>query len=151
MCDTETLEEHIDRHRTPPELICDHCNILFYDKPSLKKHHEAFSGETPYPCDQCDRTFPTRYAIRAHQTAKHERKPHVCDILRCEKSSESSATFGITKHQGTVLQALNALIAGETSAASIRISDGMRYSLHMHILKMWQGLYYPVPPLYLFL
>ena len=82
------------RHQKRPDLVCNHCNILFNDSLSPQGHLRFINGETPYQGDECDQAYPAVTALRNHRNDNHRHKPLVYDIDSCREAFAKTPALG---------------------------------------------------------
>ncbi|XP_054639027.1 zinc finger protein 878 isoform X2 [Dunckerocampus dactyliophorus] len=75
-------QNHVELHRSPPDVICDKCGRHFNTPKSLK-HHLMKSCYTVFKCTDCTKTFKKKDALLKHSFSHLGLLPYTC--VRCRR------------------------------------------------------------------
>ncbi|XP_059062600.1 zinc finger protein OZF-like [Achroia grisella] len=80
----ESLELHLESHKTEKKYQCKICNKLFFMQSTLTDHIRTHTGEKPFLCSICGRGFSQNNNLQQHVRRHQGHKPFKCDD--CERS-----------------------------------------------------------------
>ena len=90
------------KEKSTEELLCEHCNLIFFDKKSLKHHMETMHPDPNRPpevvkCDECGKDLISKRQLSIHkQRHKEADKEYNCEI--CGKVGKRGI-FGYRNHK----------------------------------------------------
>ncbi|CAH8542338.1 unnamed protein product [Heterobilharzia americana] len=84
-------EEHLARHFSVKQFVCETCNARFTIKHELDDHI-AFkhSNERNFACSECDQRFKTSGTLWRHKKIHEKRVYHICSICSTSFTSQST-------------------------------------------------------------
>ncbi|KAM3955451.1 uncharacterized protein ACR2FA_010654 [Aphomia sociella] len=96
----ESLELHLESHKTEKKHQCKICNKSFYMPSTLTDHMRTHTGEKPFLCSICGRGFSQNNNLRQHMMRHQGHKPFKCE--ECERSFVSKGELQAhkRKHSG---------------------------------------------------
>ncbi|XP_026748410.2 zinc finger protein OZF-like [Galleria mellonella] len=80
----ESLELHLESHKTEKKHQCKICSKSFYMQSTLTDHMRTHTGEKPYLCSICGKGFSQNNNLQQHVMRHQGHKPFKCED--CERS-----------------------------------------------------------------